>query len=191
MNWLAHLYLTPPTTEGFLGALLGDVVRGPIPSELDPRVRAAIALHRRIDVLTTAHPAIRRSRARIGAVHGHYRSVLVDVFYDHVLARTWSEWSPQPLAAFLARVHEDLDALHAADPAALPRFYPALRGEEWLASYAGVEGIAVALRRMRARLRRDHPLQEAVRDLVADQDGFAADFAAFFPDAIALARAPG
>ncbi|HLU39048.1 MAG TPA: DUF479 domain-containing protein, partial [Planctomycetota bacterium] len=77
MNWLAHLYLTPQSPAGHLGALLGDVRRGPIGRDVVPGVGAAIALHRRIDALTVGHPAFRRSCARIDAAHGHWRRVLV------------------------------------------------------------------------------------------------------------------
>jgi acyl carrier protein phosphodiesterase len=188
MNWLAHLYLTPADTDGYLGALLGDVVRGPIPQDLAPGVRTAIALHRRIDALTATHPIYRRSAARIDPAHGHYRRVLVDVFYDHVLARDWETLAPEPLAVFLARVYAALDPVAAASPALAPAFYAPLRTQNWLASYATTDGIAVALRRMRARLRRDHPLEHAVADLIAHEPLFTADFHAFFADARALAR---
>lgn len=203
MNWLAHLFLTPKTPQGFLGALLGDVVRGPLPSratplqegaphdDLDAALCDAITLHRRIDSLTATHPMFRQSCARIDPVHGHYRRVLVDVFYDYVLAHTWSQWSTEPLAVFLARVHGTLDGLHALMPEAMPPFYAPMRAQGWLASYAEVDGIALALRRMRSRLRRDHPLEDSVRDLVAHRDGFVTDFRAFFPEAIALAQASG
>lgn len=188
MNWLAHLYLTPPTPEGWLGALLGDVLRGPVPPDLQPEIASAIALHRRIDTLTTTHPAVRHSCARIDAAHGHYRRVIVDVFYDHVLARSFAQWSDQPLPSFLARAYAGIDRLLRERPDLTPAFYVPMREQGWLTSYAEVEGIEITLRRMRTRLRRDHPLEAAVRDLVADRPGFAADLREFLPDAIALAR---
>lgn len=188
MNWLAHLYLTPPTPEGWLGALLGDVVRGPIGDDFDPQIRHAIALHRRIDALTATHPSIRQSCARIDASFGHYRRVIVDVFYDHVLATTWSEWSDLPLPQFVAQACAGIDEVLQRQPQLTPAFYAPMRRQGWLESYAAVDGIGTALRRMRRRLRRDHPIDEAVHDLVASGHGFRADFAALFPDAIAQAR---
>jgi acyl carrier protein phosphodiesterase len=188
VNWLAHLYLTRQSPEGWLGALLGDVVRGPIPTALDAEIRNAIALHRQIDTLTTTHPAIRRSCARIDGRHGHYRRVIVDVFYDHVLARSWAEWSDQPLTTFLTHVYAGIDLLLLRRPDLTPAFYVPMRDQGWLESYSEVEAIETTLRRMRRRLRRDHPMQEAVRDLVAEGAGFADDFHAFLPDAIARAR---
>ena len=64
VNYLAHLLLTEPTPEGLVGALLGDRVKGTIDPDLAPGIRRAIALHRRIDSYTDAHPVHRRSRSR-------------------------------------------------------------------------------------------------------------------------------
>jgi acyl carrier protein phosphodiesterase len=187
VNWLAHLYLTAQTPEGWLGALLGDVVRGAPPASLGSEITAAIALHRRIDALTATHPAVRRSCARVDAGHGHYRRVIVDLFYDHVLARTWGEWAREPLPAFLTRALAGVDGLLQQQPALTPPFYPPMRQQAWLSGYAEVAGIEAALRGMRRRLRRDHPIDEAVRDLARARDGFTADFRWLFRDAIAHA----
>lgn len=191
MNWLGHLWLTPPTPHGWLGALLGDFTRGPVPEHWPIALREAVTLHRQLDSLCARHAAFRSSRLRIGAQHGHYRSVLVDVFWDHVLAAQWPRFVGEgpELDAFVARVHTGLDAVRDEMPPELAQVYPRLRDQAWLLSYRELAGIEVALRRMRRRLRRDHPLEDAVRDLAADVEGFATDFAAFRDDARALARA--
>lgn len=194
MNWLGHLWLTPPTPHGWLGALLGDFTRGPVPEHWPVALREAVVLHRQLDTLCARHAAFRSSRLRIGEQHGHYRSVLVDVFWDHVLAAQWPRFAGDhpdsgALDAFVARVHAGLDAVRDEMPPELAQVYPRLRDQAWLLSYRELAGIEVALRRMRRRLRRDHPLEDAVRDLAADVDGFATDFANFRDDARALARA--
>lgn len=181
MNWLAHLWLAPPTPQGWLGALAGDVLKGPAPGKGDPEFVASFALHRRIDALTDAHPAFARSRQRLDPRHRHYRAVLVDVFYDHVLAHRWSEFASGSLEAFVARVHGSLDALLPAMPVALAAFYPRLRDEGWLLSYQQIAGIETTLRRMRRRMRRDHPLDEATAELLAVRDGLADDLHELWP----------
>ena len=60
--------------------------------------------------------------------------------------------------------------------------------QDWLGSYATVDGIALTLRRMSARLRerfnREVDLASAVDELREQYEGFAADFDAFFPQLI-------
>ncbi len=188
MNWLAHLWLAPATPPGWLGALAGDVLKGPVPPTIDPALAASIALHRRIDATTDAHPACGRSRRRLDPRHRHYRAVLVDVFYDHVLALRWEEFATGTLEAFVARVHAALDPLLPGMPPALAAFYPRLRDEAWLLSYREPAGIETALRRMRRRLRRDHPLDAAVAELPAVRDGLTADLRELWPSLHTLAR---
>lgn len=186
MNWLGHLWLTPHTPQGWLGALLGDFARGPLDNTWPREVHTAVRLHRAIDALCARHPAFRQSRTRIDARHGHYRAVLVDVFWDHVLASGWEQFATEPLEQFVTRVHDGLDSLRDDLRGDLAHVYPRLRG--WLLSYRHLDGIDATLRRMRARLRRDHPLEDALPDLAAQRDGFAADFALFHADAQVLAR---
>ena len=44
-------------------------------------------LHRRIDNFADTHPAFRRSRGRVSAARRRVGGVMVDMFYDHFLAR--------------------------------------------------------------------------------------------------------
>ena len=83
MNFLAHIYLSPPHEDAQLGSLLGDFVKGPIDgSEISSRygeeVKRAIALHRRIDSYTDAHPAVVASRNRISTNRRRFAGVMVD-----------------------------------------------------------------------------------------------------------------
>ena len=55
--------------------------------------------------------------------------------------------------------------------------------EDWLGSYAGLEGIADVLARMGRRARQPNPLAGAEVEFVADPAGFAQDFADWLPDA--------
>lgn len=187
MNWLAHLWLAPASAQGWLGALAGDVLKGPVPTAGDPEFAAAIAHHRRLDAITDAHPAFARSRRRLDPRHRHYRAVLVDVFYDHVLAQRWEEFATGSLEDFVTRVHASLDTVRPAMPPALAAFYPRLRDEGWLLSYREPAGIATALRRMRRRLRRDYPLEDAVRELPAARAGLADDLRELWPSLRAVA----
>jgi acyl carrier protein phosphodiesterase len=53
--------------------------------------------------------------------------------------------------------------------------------DDWLGSYASIEGTAVTLRRMSHRLSRPNLLGEAAAELSAHYVGLRQDFYAFFP----------
>jgi acyl carrier protein phosphodiesterase len=64
--------------------------------------------------------------------------------------------------------------------------HPALRlmaSEDWLSSYAEMEGIADVLARMSRRARQPNPLAGGEQELLDDIDGFGHDFADWLQDA--------
>lgn len=189
MNFLAHLYLSPADDDALLGSLMGDFVKGPLSAHPADEVRRGMALHRRIDTYTDAHPVVRDSRNRISAARRRYAGIMVDMFYDHFLARDWTRYHEQPLTAFAHRVYAVLLRNRERLPERLARIAPYMATQDWLSSYRAIESIHVALERMGTRLTRGNALNGAAGELVLHYDALEADFRAFFPQVTAFARA--
>ena len=185
MNFLAHLVLAAPTPASRVGNLLPDLHRGRLPGDLELEVLAGAMRHRRVDAFTDRHPMFEVSRARLRPRHGRYSGILVDVFYDHVLARQWPRYVTQGLAEFLQSVHRDLLSYHGPLPPRVRLILHLMVRERWLNTNTSLDGIALTLQRLSARLRqrfgREVNLAPAVDDLRVDYRHFAADFAQFFP----------
>ena len=113
MNYLAHFHLAGEDPELLAGSLLGEFLRGPVPEDWSPGVRLGVRLHRQVDAFTDAHPVTARSRGRFQPPFRRYAGILVDLFYDHCLARDWSDHSPVPLAEFARAVYARLHARRA------------------------------------------------------------------------------
>lgn len=188
MNYLAHLYLSEPTEDGWLGSLMGDFVKGPLQGRYDEGIARAIALHRKIDSFTDAHPQVLRSKARISAARRRYAGIMVDMFYDHFLARHWSEFHSEPIATFTGRVYEILLQRLALLPERLQIVAPSMAQSDWLASYADIGSIHAALDRMSRRLKRENRLLGSAVELSDNYDALEADFRAFLPDVVQFAR---
>lgn len=104
MNFLAHLLLGPHEAPQAVGSLLGDFVKGPMDSIALPEgVREGIWLHRQIDGFTDRHELVARSKERVSRQRRRYAGIMVDMFYDHLLARHWQRFSGQPLDEFPSR----------------------------------------------------------------------------------------
>lgn len=189
MNYLAHLYLADDSPASLIGNLLPDLHRGRLPEDLDPVVLEGVYRHRRVDVFTDSHPLFEKSCARLRPRHGRYSGVLVDVLYDHVLSVHWAEYHPEPLPRFIAGAYEQMLAEADLMPPRMRAIMLMMAREDWLSTYVTVEGIAHTLRRMSARLRerfdREVDLASAETELREQYDGFAEDFAGFFPDLMA------
>ncbi|OIQ97631.1 acyl carrier protein phosphodiesterase [mine drainage metagenome] len=190
MNFLAHALLSGPDPALRLGGLIGDFIKGPLPGALPANIAAGVALHRRIDGCAGAHPAFRRSCARVGPSRRRFAGVMVDMFYDHFLARHWTSFSDETLAAFAAasyRLLSDHGHLLSESNRAM---VAAMRRHDWLVSYRSAKTVGYALDRMALRLRRQpNALPGALEELHGAYAQFEADFLAFFPDALAFSAA--
>ena len=112
MNYLIHFFLAGDDAELRLGNLLGDFVKGRVERFQHPgltdRLRLGIQMHRTIDAFSDRHPAVHRSKRILSAQYGRLSGVIVDVFYDHVLARRWTEHHPRPLEDYTQEIYRTL-----------------------------------------------------------------------------------
>ena len=186
MNFLAHAWLADASAMDRLGGVMGDFVKGPLPAGLPPQLAEGVRLHRKIDVWADTHSAFQRSRSRLSAPRRRVSGIMVDMFYDHFLARYWAEFHTMPLEVFTARLYELMREHHAWLPPRLRRILPLMSGDDWLASYREVAAVEHALDRMSARLRRTDMLAGAGHELTAHYAALEGDFREFMPSAKAF-----
>jgi acyl carrier protein phosphodiesterase len=186
VNFLAHAFLSRATPALLIGGMLGDFVKGhEYEQRYSPAVRAGIHLHRRIDRFTDGHAVVHASRALISATRRRFAGILVDVFYDHFLARHWDRFCPEPLESFTARVYDTLWPHLGEFPERLQRILPWMRADDWLASYAEIESVDAALHgitRRFARYPRAAVLADGVQELLAHYAAMERQFLEFFPE---------
>lgn len=172
-----------------LGNLLADVVRGPQLEGMSADFLRGVQRHRSIDSFTDSHPIVKRSRTRIDTRRRRFSGVLVDVFYDHLLATRWDRYSTVPLGSFTSDFYTDVSATRIELPAPARIMLDRIVHHGLLESYAEVAGVERSLRRLSMRLaarwERQFTLEESVEDLVTHESSFRADFDEFFPQLMA------
>lgn len=189
MNFLAHVLLAGSAPSDRLGAMLGDFVKGHLPAGLPPEVAAGVDLHRRIDSFADGHPVFRRSRGRVSPRRRRYAGIMIDMFYDHFLARHWQRYCQQPLEDFTADTYTLLIEHRNLLPARLAHILPHMQADDWLSAYRQQETIDLALNRMAQRLSRPEGLVGSAAELAERYREFEQDFLDFFPDAQAFSAA--
>jgi acyl carrier protein phosphodiesterase len=181
MNWLAHLFLSEPDPAFRIGNLLPDFVRVHTLTGLPLQFQRGIQCHLKIDRFTDSHPIVRGSLQRFCPPYRRYAGILVDVFYDHFLARDWASHSSTPLPAFASAVYESFDVFGSELPPEAHQRLLQMRADNWLCAYGDAAGISNALQRISSRLRKPVDLAGAVSILEDRYEAFDSDFAAFFP----------
>jgi acyl carrier protein phosphodiesterase len=181
VNYLAHLYLSDGTPESMVGSMLGDFVKGDDHNGYSPGIRQGILLHRQIDIFTDAHSIHRRSRGRLGAQHRHTKGVLVDIFYDHYLARNWDDYADSALEEFAATAYRALETHYPILPTRLKGILPHMIAHDWLRSYSDMENIGHALNGLSRRLTRRNELAQGLEELQQNYEELKNDFREFFP----------
>jgi len=176
VNFLAHAMLAGEAPALIVGGVVGDWIKGPLPGTLPADLANGVALHRAIDNFAESQPAFRRSRSRVSPERRRYAGVLVDVFYDHLLAQNWGSLHSQPLDTYCDAVYEMIKARLIDLPVSSHAALTLMAQEDWLSSYARIEDIADVLTRMSRRARRPNPLANGEQEFLADIDGFTGDF---------------
>ena len=190
MNFLAHALLAGDDDNDRIGGLMGDFVKGFLPAGLPPALASGVALHRAIDSFADRHPAFAASRARISATRRRVAGVLVDLFYDHLLARDWADYGAGSLDDYTTGIYAALQRYRGVLPAPAEAVANRMQTNDWLASYRDVAAVGRAIDLMAIhRLRRPNTLTGGIEEFFADAQGFAADFRLFLPDAQAFAEA--
>ncbi|OOG49599.1 ACP phosphodiesterase [Rhodanobacter sp. C01] len=189
MNHLAHVLLAGDDEGLQLGGMLGDFVHGqPDPELFPPQVIAGIRLHRAIDVHTDAHPEVLAAKALLPTPYRRYAGILLDMWFDHCLARDFARWCAQPLDDYSDALRALLHRHDALLPPALQRFRGYMEAHDLPAGYADPALLGRALAGIGQRLSRDNPLNSALPVLVAREAVLQERFEAFFPQLREFAR---
>jgi len=105
MNFLAHQYLSGNNNQLKIGNFIADAVKGKQYLNYSKDIQNGILLHREIDTFTDNHTLVKKSKQHLNARYGHYKGVIIDIFYDHFLAKNWSNYHLMPLEKYTAKTY--------------------------------------------------------------------------------------
>ena len=145
MNFLAHLYLSGENEKVMVGNFIGDYVKGRKYEAFEDEIKAGILLHRQIDTFTDKHPKFREAKKLFRPEFGLYSGIIIDLVYDHFLAKNWNRFSDTSLRDFTKRVHAVLLSNYLHLPLKVQSFLPFIIQNRRLESYATVDGIQKAM----------------------------------------------
>ncbi len=182
MNFLAHIYLSGNDDLVTIGNFMADGIKGKKYLKYSEGIQKGILIHRWIDSYTDSHSITKQSTKRLHAKYGHYSGVIVDILYDHFLAKNWKQYHDQPLDQYIQDFYTLLKDNHSLLTSRIQKMMIPMMKQNWLLSYASLEGIETVLYNMNIRIKNRVPMDEAIEDLKEHYDAFEKEFTSFFEE---------
>lgn len=188
MNFLAHIYLSGENDKITIGNFMADSIRGKSYKKYPIDIQKGILLHREIDTFTDAHPIVRQSTKRLHKNYGHYSGVIVDILYDHFLAKNWEDYSTTPLTVYTESFYNVLEDAFEILPLRIQKLMPFMIADNWLLNYSKMEGIQRVLDGMNRRTKYKSKMNEATNELKKHYTEFEEEFTLFFEELIIFSK---
>lgn len=182
MNFLAHLYLSGDNDFIKIGNFIADSIHGNRFLHFPDDIKKGIILHRHIDTFTDAHPIYRKSKHRLHEKYGHYSGVIMDIVYDHYLAKNWLNYSNENLEDYAQNFYKLLQDNYEILPEKTQGMLPYMIARNWLVSYASLAGLEMILFQMDYRTKHRANMQEAIVEVQEFYYEFEEEFTLFFEE---------
>ncbi|MDN3637888.1 ACP phosphodiesterase [Simiduia curdlanivorans] len=184
MNYLAHLALSGPDPDMQVGGFLGDWLKGPIESHRvhwAKPVLQGVALHRRIDAWVDAQTEIQSALALLGGKHRRIAGPVIDIAFDHYLAKHFSQYHQQLLADFCQRAFTHLNQHEPSMPEQAQLFLRRAQSHRLFERYAERDTYLSVVGSLRRRISKPELLDGIEHQLIKQDQALEAIFHLFYP----------
>ena len=180
MNYLAHIYLSGNDDLIKIGNFIADGIKGKKYKAYPKDIQIGILLHRQIDWFSDNDDIVKISKRRLDKRYGHYKGVIIDIFYDHYLAKNWKNYSDVPLEEYTHDFYDILQNNVDILPDRIKYLMNYMINDDWLTNYANLNGIERVLIGMNRRTKELSKMDLAIHDLAANYEEIEKDFELFF-----------
>ena len=152
MNFLGHLYFSNNDLDLMYANLFGDFVKGKDLSMYKKNVQQGIILHREIDHYIDHHPIVLELLHELYPQLPKIAGIAVDLYFDHVLAKEWYNYSNVTLTDFISTFENH--TINENDFPSEPFQYMLFRMKkgQWLSYYNQLDGLDKACRGVSQRI---------------------------------------
>ena len=182
MNYLAHFYLSHHDENLIVGNYIADDVKGNKYLDYPSDIQEGILLHRLIDDYTDNHQRVLNSTKTVRPTQRKYAPVVIDLLYDHLLAKDWKNHANDDLLEFTNKVYRILNQNKNLLPEHSKMRLYYMEKHNWLYNYRHYEGIKRALSGLSRRTIFENNMHEAASLLEVYEPQIKADFNEFFPE---------
>jgi acyl carrier protein phosphodiesterase len=186
MNFLAHILLSGSKEGVVMGNYVGDFIKGRLTDERtanwNPDYVTGLKLHRFIDFFTDHHEVVREATHKAALSQGKLAGIVMDIYFDYFLAKHFDRFSTEPLHVYTRNAYALIDRNKSLIPEHMVQMVAAMIRQDWLMSYATLDGVDLTFSRLSRRATYLLPLRNAMLELKENEDFYSDKFFTFFPE---------
>jgi len=186
LNFLAHIYLSGDSPEVKMGNIIGDYIKGNHYNDYSGLLRKGILMHRDIDSFTDSHSIVKSTNHLFTPRLHKYSGIITDILYDHFLANHWNDFSADDFDEYVKGIYYLLKNNFNTLPMEMQGFATKCMENNWIKSYASIEGIGRVLWMMSQRTSLPDESRYAIEVLKTNYELIDSQFMEYFPQLIAF-----
>ncbi len=184
MNYLAHAFLSFNNEHITIGNFIADHIKLADADKLPPEIKKGVLIHRRIDYFTDTHPLFIKSKRHFYEGFERYSGVLVDIYYDYILAKNFDKYSEVGLEPFVKNIYSVLEKNKEHLPESSIGFLNYVLQRNTFFEYSKIEGIELVLQHLSYRINHGVFLNESLPLFLKYEKEIEEEFIDFFEDLI-------
>lgn len=182
MNFLAHLALANNNKPFIIGNFIADQIKGRKIFDYPDEIRKGIIHHRFIDEFTDTNFHVIEGKKILRGKYDKYSGIILDVFFDHLLIKHWSEFYPNNHKEFIKAMYLLLQQNKLSMPDSSIMILENMVKYNWLEGYESIHGIDRALTGLSRRTKFESKMELASKDLILNFNDLEELFLQFYPD---------
>ncbi len=140
--------------------------------------------HKATDKFTDSHPSIIKLRTEFDPAFRRFVPIMLDVSFDHMLAKSWQDYHDLELTEFTERAHRQLSEAEQYMPDLMKNRLRGMAKHGWLAGYIELETVEKTLISISERIRFNNNLDQAFSEVLNQYDVIEKTFKSFFPQLV-------
>lgn len=182
MNFIINAFKAEESRDRILGVLLTELSKISNYKKFNNDVIEGIILNKKIKTLAIEHPRMHTSMNRLRMKNKKNNFAIIEVFFDHFLAKNWESFSNEPYDVFAAKIHNALIKNLTSLPNSTIAKFPEILSKSWLDNYKTIDGVHTIIRKLTHTSRLGVNSEESIFDLMENYSSFQNDFMFFMKD---------
>ena len=184
MNYLAHSFLSNNDPGLLIGNFIADHISGNNFERYSEKIIAGIKLHRRIDSFTDSHLKFKESKRFFYKDFEKYSGILVDIYFDHLLAVNFKNFSDTSLNDYCKNVYSVYENHFEILPESSAGFLKYVLQNNIYFAYSDIKGIEKVLFHLSHRINHGIFLNKSLEIFYKNEGSLKRNFEDFFKDAL-------